>query len=53
MVTLGKGRNVALAYGQGSLRARLDGHTVVFRSLELATASPALARLAAYPVQPC
>jgi hypothetical protein len=48
---LAKGRNAALAHVWGSHRAGLDGPAALLRSLELATASPALARLAAHPVQ--
>jgi len=44
-----KGRNVVLIHLWGSLRARLWGRAAALRSLELATASPALARLAAPP----
>jgi len=49
---LNKGRNAALAHWQDSLRAMPDGRAAALRSLELATASPALAGLAAHPVQP-
>jgi len=60
--TLGKGgRNTALAPWDGSLRACLraythrqasaGGRSAALHSFELATASPALARLATHPVR--
>jgi len=49
--TIGKGRNAALAAWDSSLRASLSGHAAALHSLELATVSPALVRLAAHPVQ--
>jgi len=48
---LGKGRNAALVPWDGSLRARPGGRAAAPSSLELAMASPALARLAAHPAQ--
>ncbi len=50
---LGKGRNAALVPRVGSLRASPGGRAAVLRSFELATASPALARLAAHPARAC
>ena len=47
--SIAKGRNAVLAHLRGSLRARPWGRAAVLRSLELALASPALARLAARP----
>jgi hypothetical protein len=44
-----KGRNAVLTHLWGSLRARLWGRAAALRSLELAPASPALARLATPP----
>ena len=46
---IGKGRNAVLAHLWGSLRARLWDRAAALRSLEIALASPALARLAAQP----
>jgi len=46
---LGKGRNAALAPWERSLRASAGERSAALRSFELATASPALARLAEHP----
>jgi len=48
---LGKGRNAALVSWGGSLRASPGGRAAALYSLELATGSPALARLAAHPAK--
>ncbi|MDQ6958764.1 MAG: hypothetical protein Q9M24_06585 [Mariprofundaceae bacterium] len=48
---LGKGCNAALAPWDGSLRASAGGRSAALHSFELATASPALARLAAHPAR--
>ena len=47
--SIAKGRNAVLTHLWGSLWARLWGRVAVLCSLELATASPALARLATRP----
>jgi len=49
--SLVKGRNAGLAHWRISLRAELNGRSAALRSLELAAASPAFARLAEHPVQ--
>ncbi len=50
-LALSKDCNAVLAHLRDSLRARLDGGSPVLRSLELATASPALVCLDEQPVQ--
>jgi len=49
--SLAKERNAGLAHWRAPFRPGLNGRSAAFRSLELATASPAFARLAEHPVQ--